>query len=223
MYTRVLIAEDHDSDKNSMVSHLKDLGISTIDQVQFCDDALLRIRKRIHEKQPYELLITDLSFTPTFGKDTIVTGQELISKIQELQPTIKIIVFTSNDKQFVIKSLTETLHIHGYVCKGLQGLKELTAAVKTVFKGEPYYCPVAKGALEQRNVLEIGDYELIILKLLAEGKKQKDISVYLKEKKILPDSIRSVEDRISRLKDHFNATTLPQLVHVAYKLGMIQD
>jgi len=186
MYTRVLIAEDHDSDKNSMVSHLKDLGISTIDQVQFCDDALLRIRKRIHEKQPYELLITDLSFTPTFGKDTIVTGQELISKIQELQPTIKIIVFTSNDKQFVIKSLTETLHIHGYVCKGLQGLKELTAAVKTVFKGEPYYCPVAKGALEQRNVLEIGDYELIILKLLAEGKKQKDISVYLKEKKSYP-------------------------------------
>ncbi|WP_299211286.1 response regulator [uncultured Dokdonia sp.] len=223
MYTKILIAEDHDSDKNSMVTSLKDLGIPTVDQVQFCDDALLRIRKGIHEQQPYELLITDLSFTPAFGKNKIVTGQELIRSIRLLQPSIKVIVFSSNDKHFVIKSLSEMFQIDGYVCKGLQGLKELGAAVTTVFEGNSYYCPVAKGALEQRNVLEIGDYELIVLRLLADGKKQKDIAVYLKEKKILPDSVRSVEDRISRLKDHFNATTLPQLIYIANKLGMIQE
>ena len=183
MYTKILIAEDYDSDKNSMVTSLKELGILAVDHVQFCDDALLRIRKGIHEQQPYELLITDLSFTPAFGKNTIVTGQELIRNIRVLQPSIKVIVFSSNDKHFVIKSLSEMFHINGYVCKGLQGLKELGAAVKTVFTGESYYCPVAKGALEQRNVLEIGDYELIVLRLLADGKKAKRYRGTFKRKK----------------------------------------
>lgn len=223
MYKKILIAEDHDSDKNSIVESLKELGIPIVDQVQFCDDALMLIRKGIYDKQPYELLVTDLSFTPTFGKDTIISGQELIHNIQLLQPDIKVVVFTTNDKQFVIKSLTEKLHIDGYVCKGLQGLKELNTAVKTVYAGELYYCPVAKGALEQQNLFEIGEYELILLRLLANGKKQKDIAIYLKEQNILPDSVRSVEDRISKLKDHFNATTLPQLVHMAYRWGMIED
>lgn len=223
MYKKILIAEDHDSEKNSIVDSLVKFGIPSVDQVQFCDDALLRIRKGIYDKQPYELLITDLSFTPAFGKNEIKTGQELICKTRELQPDIPIIVFTSNDKQFVIRSLSETLQIQGYVCKGLQGLKELSTAVKSVFDNESYYCPVAKGALKQRNVLEIGDYELLLLKLLAGGKKQKDIAVYLKEQQILPDSVRSIEGRISKLKDHFNASTLPQLIHIAYKLGMIQD
>lgn len=221
MYTKILIAEDHDSDKNSMVNDLKDIGIPTVDQVQFCDDAILRVQKSILDKQPYELLITDLSFTPVYGKDTITTGQDLIVKIRALQPDIKIIVFSSNDKQFVIKSLSEVHQINGYVCKGLHGLKELNKAVKTIFNGTPYYCPVAKGVLEQRNVLEIGTYELTLLRLLAQGVKQKDIPTYLKKQQILPDSVRSIEDRISKLKDHFNATTLPQLVHIASKLGMI--
>lgn len=223
MYNRILVAEDHDSDKNSMVNDLKDLGIAAVDQVQFCDDAILKVKKAIYDQEPYELLITDLSFTPAFGKDTVITGQELIGNIRRLQPEIKVIVFSSNDKQFVIKSLSETLHINGYVCKGLHGLKELSAAVTTVFNGSSYYCPVASGALEQRNVLEIGPYELTILKLLAEGKKQKDIPTFLKKQHMLPDSIRSVEDRISKLKDHFNASTLPQLVHKASRLGMIED
>ena len=221
MYTKILIAEDHDSEKNSIVDSLLQLGTSTVDQVQFCDDALLHIRKAIYDKQPYELLITDLSFTPAFGKNKITTGQDLIAKARELQPELPIIVFTSNDKQFVIKSLSENLNIQGYVCKGLKGLQELSVAVKTVYNNQSYYCPVSEGALKQRNILEVGDYELTLLKLLAEGKKQKEIAVYLKNQNILPDSVRSVEDRISKLKDYFNASTLPQLIHIAFKLGMI--
>jgi len=223
MYKKIVVAEDHDSDKNSIVDSLKELGILIVDQVQFCDDALKLVRKGIYDKQPYELLVTDLSFTPAFGKDTIISGQELIRNIQLLQPDIKVIVFTTNDKQFVIKSLAEKLHIDGYVCKGLQGLKELNTAVKTVYRNESYYCPVAKGAIDQKNLFEIGEYELILLRLLANGEKQKGIAAYLKEHNILPDSVRSVEDRISKLKDHFNATTLPQLVHMAYRWGMIED
>ena len=223
MYQKILVAEDHDSDKNSMADSLKTIGIAQVDQVQFCDDAINRIRKAIHEKQPYELLITDLSFTPVFNKKTITKGQDLIIKAKEIQPDIKVIVFSSNDKQFVIKSLAENLHIDGYVCKGLQGLKELNTATQTIFNGGSYYCPVAKGALERRNVLEIGDYELSLLNLLANDKKQEDIAAYLKKNKILPDSLRSVQERISKLKDYFNATTLPQLIHIAQKSGLIED
>jgi len=64
MFKKVLIAEDEDFLNISLRVALGELGVElgSRDFVSYCDDALMRIKKAIREGDPYELLITDLSF-----------------------------------------------------------------------------------------------------------------------------------------------------------------
>ncbi|MDC8002736.1 response regulator [Aureisphaera galaxeae] len=220
-FTKVIVAEDYEDSKTGMMTALKELNIPTISQTSFCIDTYWQIKKALLEEAPFELLITDLEFTSSFGKDEIPSGEELIKRVREIQPELKIIVFTGNGKQGIIKSLMNDLRVEAHVCKGLNGLKELTKAIHLVHKGQTYICPVTRSFLEQKHVLQIGEYEIHLMRLLARGIKQIDIPEHLKQEDISPNSMRTVEDRISRLKDHFDASTPAQLVHKATKLGFL--
>ena len=220
-FTKVIVAEDFEDSKTGVTTSLEKLGVASISQTSFCIDAYLQIKKAIQEKEPFELLITDLEFTEAFGKNEIPNGETLIEKVKKLQPEIKVIVFTGNGKQSIIKSLMNDLKVEGHVCKGLSGIRELSKAMDKVSTGQTYTCPVTQALLEQKHVLQIGEYETHLMRLLANGIKQVDIPEYLKQEGVSPNSMRTVEDRISKLKDHFNATTTTQLVHEATKLGLL--
>lgn len=115
-------------------------------------------------------------------------------------------------------------------------IKELTHRQKEILKiistehrishsaiadNHQYTCPVATAVLHQKNVLQLSSYEEEILLLLAKGFKQNEISKLLKEKDISPNSVRSLEANISRLKDYFNATNTTHLVYLVSNLGLI--
>lgn len=220
-FQKILVVEDSEGNKKGVVAQLEELNIGTIDHAQFCDDAYLKIKTALQQGDPFQLLICDLMFTPVYGRNTIPGGVELIQKIREEQPEVKIIVFTVEEKQSTIRSLIEKQQINAYVCKGLNGLKELTNALAAVAKGKVYTCPVATASLKKKNAIQLSDYELNLLQLLAQGFTQKQISHHLESKKIVPNSIRSIEDRISKLKDSFNASTQTQLIYLANSLGLI--
>lgn len=220
-FSKVLVAEDTDSINKGVVSKLKELDIDHVHHSQFCDDALLKVKKALIDENPYQLLVCDLLFTPASTTAKISSGKALIREINNIQPDIKVIVFTVEDKQLIIKSLFEDINVEAYVCKGLDGLKELDKAVQAVSKGQHYTCPKATAALNQKNVLQLDDFEKKLLQLVANGLKHHEISTYLKSKNITPNSVRSIEDRMSKLRDNFNAATTPQLVFLAHNLGLI--
>ena len=62
MFNKVLITEDQDIINVGINTELKKLGVVKIDQVKYCDDAILRVKRAIKDNEPYDLLITDLSF-----------------------------------------------------------------------------------------------------------------------------------------------------------------
>ena len=62
MFKKILVAEDYESSNISVEKALEDLKIKESKYVYYCDDALQRVQIGIHEKQTFELLITDLSF-----------------------------------------------------------------------------------------------------------------------------------------------------------------
>ena len=221
IYSKIFVAEDLDSNNLGMVATLEKMGIATIEQSQFCDNALLKIKKAIIDFEPFEVLISDLCFNTAHGKKNISSGQELISEVKKIQPNIKVIVFSVEDKQSIIESLMEDQQIDAYVCKGLNGLKELKNAIEALSKNKKYSCPVATASLQQKNILELDIYEQKLLELLANGYKQSEISELFKKKLITPNSVRSIETSISKLKDSFNASTTPQLVYMASSLGLI--
>lgn len=61
MFTKILIAEDHESSNFSVQKILEELQVPDVDHVYYCDDAFSHLKKSLDSK-PYELLITDLSF-----------------------------------------------------------------------------------------------------------------------------------------------------------------
>ena len=221
MFTKILIAEDEDSDNLGIVSAIRDFTQAQIDTAQFCDKTLLKIKEALRNNTPYQLLISDLSFALDYRSHKITTGKELIKEVKKIQPEIKIIVFTGEKKPAVIKSFFTNQKIDGYVCKGLYGLQELSKAITSVNDGNTYTCPVSKDALHQKNVLQLNQYEVQLLKLLTQGYKQDEISLHFVENNITPNSRRSVEDKIRKLREDFNAKTNIQLVYLVNQLGLI--
>ncbi len=220
-FTKVLIAEDIDISNEGIASKLSALDIAQVEQSQSCDNALLKIKRALHDGEPFQLLISDLSFVSHTPEPKLTSGQELITEVKRIQPNIKTIAFSVWNKQQIIKELIEDIKADAYICKGLNGFKELTKAINALAKNETYICPIATASLQRKNVFELTEYEKQILQLTAKGFKQQDISDYFKSKNITPNSRRSIEDHLSKLRDNFNASTTPQLIYLAQSLELI--
>ncbi|WP_165748156.1 DNA-binding response regulator [Cellulophaga sp. Z1A5H] len=218
---RIFVSEDIDSNNLGVTTTLQNMGYTQIGHSQYCDDALLKLQKALLDGNPYDLLITDLSFENPRSKKKLQNGQELIVAIKAIQPTLKVIVFSVEDDHHTITTLFSDQKIDAYVCKGLNGLSELQKSIKAITKHEQYTCPIATAVLQQKNVLALDDYDQQLLSYLSKGYTQLEISTLLKEKGISPNSVRSIEGNISKLKDYFNATNTTHLVYVASSLGLI--
>lgn len=62
MFKKVIIAEDFEEFNLAVEQTLKDLNIVNFQHAKYCDDAFLKIRKAIQDNEPFDLLISDLSF-----------------------------------------------------------------------------------------------------------------------------------------------------------------
>jgi two-component system capsular synthesis response regulator RcsB len=222
MYTKVLIAEDIDSINITLSQTLSQLGAIQVDHIKYCDDALIRIKKAIADDAPYDLLITDLSFEPDHRPAVIKSGQEAIEKIRILQPGLKIIVYSIEDKSFRIKSLFEKSKINGYVHKGRESIEQLkTAIAQTQVDDAIYLSPNLQYILKDKSTREIDDFDIKIIQQLALGITQDEMEARFKELGITPNSKSTIEKRISKLKDHFMAANTVQLIVKAKDMGIV--
>lgn len=221
MYQKVLIAEDIDSINIAVAQTLSQLGIIQIDHVKYCDDALLKIKKALLDNAPYDLLISDLSFEQDHRDVKIKNGEEAITEIQKLQPGLKIIVYSIEDKSFRIKSLFENQKINAFVHKGRNSIEHLKMAIsQTEDTNTNYISPNLQHIFKEAAVKEIDAFDVHLIKFLASGISQDEMEVKFKELGISPSSKSSIEKRISRLKDYFKATNTVHLIAMAKDLGI---
>jgi len=79
MFKKVLVAEDLGSTNYGIVKTLKEkFSISNVQQALYCDDAFVKIRGAEKDEKPFDLLITDLSFTKDYREQKIKKGEDLI-------------------------------------------------------------------------------------------------------------------------------------------------
>ncbi len=221
MFTKVLIAEDMDDINTGVLTVLSKLEIGKIDHAQYCDDADLKAKKARKDKKPYDLLITDLSFVKDYREQQLNSGEELIVKLKADQPNLKVIVYSVEDKLQRVRRLVTEHGIDAYVCKGRKSLQELTNAIKKVYDGEQYLSQKIGSALSPKNDMEIDDYDIGLLKLLSKGLSQDEIAKDLKNRSISPNSLSSIEKRLSKLKIYFKANNAIHLIANAKDLGLI--
>ena len=176
----------------------------------------------MHQGKPFELLITDLSFKADHKESKLTNGEELIAEVKKIQPDLKIVVYSVEHRIAKIKSLLDKLKINGFVGKERQDFKEITKALDAVFKGETYFSSSLSHALRSpEHQFELDDYDLLILKLLTKGLKQEEIATYFQEKKYPASSLRSIQERLGKLKTIFGAKTPIHLIAQAMERGFI--
>ncbi|QSW87738.1 MULTISPECIES: response regulator transcription factor [Flavobacterium] len=222
MFKKVLVAEDLDSISLSIVQVLEELEIPVIDHVKYCDDGILKIKKALHEKDPYDLLITDLSFKNDHRKTNLLNGDQLIEAVNEVQPKIKKLVFSIEDKSYRIKNLFNDLGVNAYVSKGRNSIDELKVALKRTFNNEER---ILSSDLDfnfnDKSLLEIEQYDIYILQLLAKGYILESIAKEFRERSIVPNGTSSIEKRINKLKIYFKANNNVHLIAIAKDFGLV--
>jgi len=223
MFKKVLIAEDLDSISQSIVQTLENLAVSNIQQVKYCDDAMLKIKKALTENEPFDLLISDLSFKQDHRDDKLVNGEELITAVKKTQPNIKIIIFSIEDKSFKINALFNNLKIDAYVIKGRNSIKELEKAIYSVYNNETRILlpKTITNTSTEKSIIEIDTYDISLLKLLSKGLIITEITTEFKNTGIVPNGASSIEKRLNKIKTYFKANNNVHLIAIAKDMGLI--
>jgi len=222
MFKKVLIAEDMDFINSGIKSQLANLGIAQIEYVQYCDEALLKLKSARLNNAPFDLLISDLSFEEDYLEQKITSGDELIKIVRKEFPLLKIAVFSVEDKEYRVQTLFNEHKINAYVWKGREGLRELKKAVQQLYNSERIYIsPHLAGSMSKSNAIEIAEYDIFLIECLSKGYLQEEISIILKEKNWTPTSVSSIEKRLKILREHFNASNPTHLVSLAKDLGLV--
>jgi len=222
MFNKVLVAEDLDSISIAVGQALEELSISEIHHAKYCDDAFLKVKKALQDEAPYDLLISDLSFKTDHRENRLTSGDELISAIKKVQPDLKIIVFSIEDKSFRVKSLFNDLGINAFVSKGRNSILELKKAIQGVYNNNStIVSPELSQALRDKSLIEIEAYDITLLKSLSRGLILDEISSELKNTGIIPNGNSSIEKRINRLKIFFKANNNVHLIAIAKDLGLV--
>src|SRR5690606_8124899 len=184
MFNKVLVAEDYQDTKSGIVEMLRsELDIPMIQEALYCDQAYNRLKVAQNQGEPFELLITDIFFKEDHVQQKLTSGQDLIRAARAIQPEIKIIVNSMEDNPAKVNALFKELNINGYVCKGRQGRSEMVKAIHEVDHNRTFVSPEINLDLYD-NVIELNDFDVMILKDLASGLTKREISEKLKERGI---------------------------------------
>lgn len=164
----------------------------------------LELLQLLKDSSP-DLVILDLSMPN-------MRGLEAIREIKKICPQTKILVLTMHKKKEFIRQVLED-GADGFLSKD-DASSELIRAISTIKQGGKYFSPMLSNIIsslfwenEKKEVLTIRERE--ILKLLAEGKKSREIAEALF---ISPHTVRRHRDNIM---EKLKAKTLADLIKYA--------
>ncbi|WP_158447794.1 response regulator transcription factor [Aquimarina longa] len=222
MFTKVLVAEDYEIANQGIINILNEkIGIYNIEEAKYCDDAYLKFRNAYDNQEIFELLITDLSFRENHKTQEITSGIELIKNIRNIQPDIKVIVYSQENRPDKINNLFEKLNINGYVCKGQDAIKGLIACVNGVYQGDTILPPELTNATTENTMIHLDELDIILLEELSKGFTKKEIRIKLKKQKVFSSGESFIDKRVSKLFDKFKAKNTTHLVAIVKDLGIV--
>lgn len=221
MFKKVLVAEDISSINEGLKLALNQIGVDNITSVVYCDKAYVSLKEALQNNDPFDLLITDLSFKKEYTAQELRGGRDLLQKLKDENITLKKLVFSVESRVENVRWLFDNFDIDAYVCKGRRDQEELSKALKKMKEGEKHASPEVESALLNSSTIEITDYDISLLGELQCGKNQNEISSSFCDKGISPSSRSGIEKRINKLKIYFKAKNLVHLVAKAKDVGLI--
>ncbi len=211
---RIVIAEDHTILREGLKSLLRaDPAFDIVGEAEDGRDAI-----RCVQTLSPDLVLMDLSMPRMNGLDAL-------KEIKKLNPEAKVIVLTVHKtEEYVLTTLQAGAD--GYVLKDATH-SELVMAIKNVLMGKRYLSPgisekVIEGYLEGRKEIKtsstwdtLTQREREILKLIAEGYKNKEIADYLFI------SLKTVEKHRANLMRKLDLHNAAALTAYAMEKGLV--
>ncbi len=211
---KIVIAEDHTILRQGLRALLSfDPDFEVVGEAE---DGRAAVRS-VETLSP-DLLLIDLSMPR-------MSGIEAITEIKKRSPATRIVVLTVHKgEEYVLSALRAGAD--GYILKDA-GHDELMTAVKKVLEGKRYLSPdisekVIGGYLEGRRALKAAPWDTLtqrereILKLIAEGHKNKEIAEHLFI------SLKTVEKHRSNLMRKLDLHNTAALTAFAMEKGLIE-
>lgn len=222
MINKILVVDDFDCASLATSQALKEVFTSEIVIAKCFDEAYLKIKRGLFDQVPYELLICNLSFKGQYGDTILNSGEKFIVAIKKIQPNIKIIVFSAENKSFRIKALFDKSNINAFVCKGRNSVPELIKAVQCVFNNNIKNSLFGlSNTLAERSILNIEEYDISLLKLLSLGLTLEEIGFDFRKTKTIPNGYSTIEKHVNKLKIDFGAKNTVHLVAIAKDIGLV--
>jgi two-component system capsular synthesis response regulator RcsB len=212
MLQTALIAEDHQNSNQWVRQTLEELGFESVKHAYYCDDALLEIKWGIQNNQPFDLLVTDLSFIEDGREQKLKSGVELITAARLIQPDLKVLVFSGEQQSSIITALYQRFGINGYIIKGRRDAEHLKDAIGSLSKNKKYVPAELQQDVRTKNAYDFSDYDIMIISQLAKGTLQKDIPLYLQQQGVKASSLSSIEKCLNQIKDALGFTNNAQLI-----------
>lgn len=211
---RIVIAEDHTILREGLRSLLSsDPGLDIVGEAQDGQEAI-----RCVEKLKPNLVLMDLSMPR-------MNGMDAIKEIKKRSPNTKILVLTVHkNEEYIVATLQAGAD--GYALKDATHA-ELGMAIKNVLSGSHYISPgisgrIIEGYLEGRKPLKLTSpldtltqRERGILKMIAEGYKNKEIADYL------CISVKTVEKHRANLMQKLDLHSVSALTAFAMERGLV--
>jgi two-component system, NarL family, response regulator NreC len=210
----IVIAEDHTILREGLRALISsDPGFEVVAEAGDGHEAI-----QLVEKLKPNLVLTDLSMPR-------MNGMEAIREIRRLSPQTKIVVLTVHKTEEYILA-TFKAGANGYVLKDATH-DELMAALNQVLMGKRYISPgisekVIEGYLDGRKTIKsktswetLTHREREILKLIAEGYRNKEIAEYL------CISVKTIEKHRANLMEKLDLHNVQALTALAFETGLV--
>lgn len=209
---RILLADDH-----TILRHgLKKLVESKMEYevVGEASDGFTAIK--LAQKLTPDLIILDISMPN-------MTGLQAITEINDLRPPIKVMILSMHDSEEYIRQFLK-LGVVGYLLKDTAS-EELLAAIAEIRRGGTYFSAAIASRMTLRK--SSGDapltrfealtrQELKVLKMLAEGRSNKEIAA------LLFISPKTVETHRTHIMKKLDLHDITDLVRLAIKMNLIE-
>ncbi len=219
---KILIVDDHQLIIEGILSYLKDIPNLVIETTNSCDDALSKIKVALTEK-PFQIMFTDLSFDNVSGNSRIDSGENLIKEIRKQKIPIQVGVITGHSETNRIFYVIQNLKPSAYLLKGKCNTNELNFAIQKMLGDETYYTHEIHQKLLKRALIEIqmDDVAIQILKELPNHPKISNLEGVIKKEDGSLLKIRSIENKLAKLRTDLQANNNTDLVLKAKELGIL--
>ena len=212
---RILIADDHPLFRKGLRRVLSEKGDTEVVGEAADGREVLKLLEELALKKLIPQLVTlDISMP-------ILRGTEIIQDLKATYPEMKILMLTMHkDKEHFYQSMSAGAD--GYLVKN-EPETELFAAIKKIRQGKKYVSPSMSeelaGGLDQvwevfqKPILSIREIE--VLKLIAEGKSNKEIGV------LLSISVHTVENHRANIMKKLSLRSPAVLTRYAIEKGFL--